>query len=343
MGFFEEISKTFSTKTTTKCKQLMNLNKKLANMRNRKIFLLQCRSKNIIPRHITQSFTCVSNLLTGIHPYVNKADKAQRKFQKSVLNLEIEICCWNCNNFMKQIGELKFQLENELQSETFRGFEKRLSESFEAVFLKVKNTNIKKIEELENRQNNLSSDAQNTKFLYNYIQEVEIPENVKKTLALGPKYGLPLMKSDISIPTLIKDLEYVIHNYDCNEEERDILRMNCINCITNFKNNPNNFAKEKNIVLKDFKATQKFLKSHPEIMVTKSDKGNSVVIMLKEEYTTEVYKMLLEAEKPEEEKTYKLLKKDPTSKFKLLSNKLIDTISRETGDESLKFLKNNHP
>jgi len=56
-------------------------------------------------------------------------------------------------------------------------------------------------------------------------------------------------------------------------------------------------------------STKKFVKSHPEIMFTKADKGNATVAIGKIDYYKKMEKLL------SEETTYDRMKKDPTKKM----------------------------
>ncbi|KAI4484083.1 hypothetical protein M0804_007539 [Polistes exclamans] len=73
-----------------------------------------------------------------------------------------------------------------------------------------------------------------------------------------------------------------------------------------------------------FKYLSWFLKQNPDIIVTRSDKGNNTVIMKKDEYLKEMEKLL------EDTNTYSLLNKDPTNKFEKMANNLITKLQNES-------------
>ncbi|KAK9891870.1 hypothetical protein WA026_017356 [Henosepilachna vigintioctopunctata] len=52
MGFYQNINETYGAHATRLLKRWTSLKKKLANSKNRRIFLLRCRTSGIIPRHI---------------------------------------------------------------------------------------------------------------------------------------------------------------------------------------------------------------------------------------------------------------------------------------------------
>ncbi|CAD6207985.1 GSCOCG00010260001-RA-CDS, partial [Cotesia congregata] len=84
--------------------------------------------------------------------------------------------------------------------------------------------------------------------------------------------------------------------------------------------------------------TKKFLKERPELIVARADKGNTTVVMFKDEYDREMRKML------DDRETYKLLNKDPINKWQKVANDLVKELIRlEIGDEHQgKHLKANY-
>ena len=144
---------------------------------------------------------------------------------------------------------------------------------------------------------------------------------------MGPKFALPLCNADIPIPTIIKDLEYCVQTCLNNDDERNSLRAQCINSITNYVSKSKNIrVNNSNQILKDFKTCKLFLKAHPELIVMRSDKGNTTVIMNRTEYINGMYDLLADC------RTYKILMNDPTTKFQNKANKLCKKLL------SLKFI-----
>ena len=91
------------------------------------------------------------------------------------------------------------------------------------------------------------------------------------------------------VQILIKDLEFGINAINTVEnssktvkDEQNIIRTKSVNIITNFykKNEPI----KANIIRSDFFRTKWFLKGHPELIVSRSDKGNNTVCHYEERY-----------------------------------------------------------
>ena len=107
------------------------------------------------------------------------------------------------------------------------------------------------------------------------------------------------------------------HNLDFNK--KDILRNNIINIITNYYYKINN-EKNFNPIVDDYVKTSNFLKNSPNLIVSRSDKRNYTVILYKNEYLESMIKML------DDNKIYKIIINDPTNKFQIKANLLIDTL-----------------
>lgn len=71
------------------------------------------------------------------------------------------------------------------------------------------------------------------------------------------------------------------------------------------------------LLLKHIKFTKHFLKQHPDLIVTKADKGNVSVVMHRSTYLTKTKDLLSDTN------TYTILNKDPSTCFQKQNNKLI--------------------
>ncbi|XP_072400190.1 uncharacterized protein [Diabrotica undecimpunctata] len=143
------------------------------------------------------------------------------------------------------------------------------------------------------------------------ISQVEIPSNVIKFLSLGPKFSIgPRLGIDSPTKPLLSDIDFIssfIPDPDC----RNIAIARSINIITN-----NSFKRRSSPSLLQnlLEETKRFLKSHPELVVTQSDKGNVTVVMLKDDY------FKLSQEILDQGSSYITLPSDPTSNIQNKSN-----------------------
>ncbi|XP_014614506.1 PREDICTED: uncharacterized protein LOC106792551 [Polistes canadensis] len=138
---------------------------------------------------------------------------------------------------------------------------------------------------IHNSHSNNNINSQNT-CVFNFT-DVRLPKEVEKILNLEPGYGIPLRPKEVPVGTLIKDLEKGIKNINIENVDTKII-----------KDEQNNVRS----------------KANPNLIITRSDKGNNTVIMKKEEYIKEMKKLL------ENRNTYSILSKDPTNKFEKLAN-----------------------
>ncbi|CAG5102975.1 Protein of unknown function [Cotesia congregata] len=113
------------------------------------------------------------------------------------------------------------------------------------------------------------------------------------------------------------------------EENRNKIRSDVVNVLMNFfrKKEPREFDE----IRKNMRITSRFLKEHDELIVARSDKGGSTVVMYREEYVTGMNDML------KDDRTYKKIVKDPTNKFQLQSNFAEKNLARVK-----ELLKNNN-
>lgn len=313
-GFLQQMKNIYGQQIVFLLKDWLNFTKSLASMINRRIFLLQCRMKNILPNHIVNNVNCVYTLQTEDHPFKKESNILLRKFRKSVLNLEIKITIWKITQLKTKIKLIEDEVKEVLDYNSWHNFKEKVEKRFKNIFKEIKLSNVKKLNCLENKYNNVSIKYQDNQ-IFNYTN-LEIPIEAKRILSVGPKFGIPLTKKEIPFHTIIKDIEFCISSQNLNDNEKDLIRSNAINIITNHCNSLERFDKYDRII-KDFNKTKHFLKNNDNLMVSKSDKGNSTVLIWKDEYFSHMNNML------DDEGTYKLINKDPTPKFQTEANKIL--------------------
>lgn len=151
----------------------------------------------------------------------------------------------------------------------------------------------------------------NSKWVINCTTK-QIPDYVQNTLSLGPNFNLPYQNKEIPIIKIITSVESCI----ANEPNTDIIRPEINNIIYNFINKKCQETHKTNIFQIDFLKTKKFLKENNDIMVTRADKGNSTVILERQDYNNKTIQML------EDKETYKKITRDPTNKIQIKVNNL---------------------
>lgn len=193
-----------------------------------------------------------------------------------------------------------------------------LGKLFHTSFEKIKLTNISKLEILSRKHVPIvQTTGNNDKRIYNYTN-TQLPQEVEEILRCGPKFSVPFASDELPIPRIITDVEFYISSLEVDDANKDILRSDFVNILTNHLHHVKGRTTIHDEIQKKFYITKNFLKSNDDIIVSRSDKGGSTVIMYREEYINKVKSMLSDTT------TYKRLQKDPTSVFQKKANTLID-------------------
>lgn len=197
---------------------------------------------------------------------------------------------------------------------------------YDQEFRKIKKANIKKLKNLSSSQASIIVNTQQ-KCVFNFT-DVVLPEEVNRILTLEPNFGLPVTNIDVKPVLFIKNIEDALDQVNIEgmdlvslNDEKSNIRGRVVNILNNFYFGHNNRIDKAELyektLVKDFKRTRKFLGANKEIIVSRSDKGNSTVVMYKHEYVTKLEEMLGDNE------TYQLITKDPTVKFMEQANGLV--------------------
>lgn len=252
------------------------------------------------------------------HPYKFMVDKILSKFRFAVLNVEIKITLWKINKLKEEMDLIVTNLKERIPPIVLNNFIQYQTNRYERLFTNIKNKNVRKFSTLEDRHNAICINTKDG-FIKNYTS-VNLPPEVKRVLGVGPKFSLPLTRKDINFPQIIKDVEICIENHSLDSTEKNLLRSQTINILTNYQNKLSNQEKD-NRLLKDLEKTRDFIKKHPDIIISRADKGNSTVLINKSEYYDEMEKIF------SDQQLYKMSSKDPTSSIQRQSNELITLIS----------------
>lgn len=132
-------------------------------------------------------------------------------------------------------------------------------------------------------------------------------------MALGPKFALSVSPRDVDIFKLISEVESIFSMIP--DQLKNIIRSRATNYITNFIHYNTDTSSP---VLQVGKTTRQFLKDNPELIVTRSVKGNLTVIMNKGDYIQKSLELL------NDDSTYKALNNN--KKKRLIIWKLAVTI-----------------
>ncbi|KAI4476305.1 hypothetical protein M0804_013721 [Polistes exclamans] len=76
---------------------------KLSAYKNGLIFLLNCKYKQVYPKHILNNLKCLYALQAESHPYIRETDILIKSLKQKIVNLEIRITAWIIRTIEKNI------------------------------------------------------------------------------------------------------------------------------------------------------------------------------------------------------------------------------------------------
>lgn len=315
MGFYHNISNSYGVDTSKRLKLWAKTNIRQASDRNRVIFLIKCRRENIYPNHVLDS---AERSLGTLQPTNGREADYIRTFHNRlkhrIINLEIDLAHRSVSRGDKLMTDIENEVLNTLPLHIWIEFKRRQNISYNIVFHRVKNTNIRKYNRLKTEQ----TVTINTEECWiKNLTDIDVPTDVKNFLALGPKFSISPGKGDFSLVGLLADIDCITKKV--NTDDKNLLIAQAANIVTNFINkdiHPNNHL---NLT---YRKTAKYLKEHPELMVTRADKGNVTVLLTPEQYNTSVGDILRDTN------YYLPLQRDPTSTIQQKSNVLINNLKK---------------
>lgn len=313
---YKDLTNTFGRDVVCNLKKYENISRKLANLKNRRIFLLRCKTEKIQPTFL--NFNCKHINFSNVNIQHRFDNQIFPKFIKDTINMLISDTTVNIKNLQMLIDTLTDTIKNALSTETYNTFIKQTKEKIEKLFLKKKLKNQNKINKLlHTKQKNeikIRDINESPKWIKN-LTDIEIPNDIADILMLGPNFAIDI-KDDKNIPTdtIISNIEVGINHLP--NYKKDQIRAKTCNILTNFKQKIKNNKQQTSINKKLIK-TQHYLKQHPNIKILKADKTNKTVIMNSVDYENKMNDIL------NDKKTYKLVKLDPTNTYQKKNNDLI--------------------
>jgi len=164
---------------------------------------------------------------------------------------------------------------------------------------------VEQINRFENLCKNKSEEIvmNNDKWLVN-LSNTDIPSDIKNLLAFGEKFALNISLNKNNIIDLILNLESCTDDKRLNIDKPSI-KNNIVNVLTNelSKPKPNIFKKEETTINKLIRKSRTFIKNNPQIIIARSDKGNTTVIANRNDYNEKLNKLL------SDKTTYEVVKK----------------------------------
>lgn len=297
-------------------KALVRLNDRLASTLNHRVFLLRCRKEEIFPPHLDHYFRQITSTCKFNKKYDQDFSNATTRCKKAILNIEIKNCIDNISNINKDILYNLEKLSAVVPEDVIVKFKEDTLKHFNASHSQKKNSQVKKFNTILN-QKNYTNPIGNMDWFIN-LTDKDIPKEIKQFLSLGPQFSVPVDSRDFPVDQFICDVElYITKNI--KEDKREEVRGKCVNMITNqlHKHTTKHRPSE---ITKLYHKTKKFLRTQPDIIITKTDKSNQTVAIDRNEYIRKVSNLLNDPE------TYKIIKKNPTKRKETTMNNILATL-----------------
>lgn len=317
MGFYRTMTSRYGIRTSDIMKEWSNNNRKIANLLNRRIFLLECKRLGLTPNHIGTGVKNVLNLVefhTGSR-FNKKISGFNKNLVNRLLSLEIEHTHLKISHICKYNSTIKRELRQTIPTEIHREFFRRQKTTYNKIFHKVKATNLRKIKALQRRIH--KADYKVPEKWFKNLSQTTVPEEVRTVLGLGSKFNVPLDHKEINIKDLIADVESILDLVE--EDRRDTLRAKIASIITgHLHKGKNNICATDNI-RKLYKTTKNFLRTNDHLVVLDSDKGSVTVLMDRADYLQKMYSIV-------DTDDFKKISRDPTTTIQNKTNKIISTL-----------------
>ena len=275
--------------------------------------MLKCRSNGVLSNHILAAVKRTHTAFT--HSVGQDATDVlvfEKRLEHKIINLQVCLAHRLVDKNDRFLNRLEDRILQFLPVDVWSDFKSRNKISYNKQFHLVKNTNINKFNRL------LMSQSLNFKTEEKWIKnlsEVNIPGDVKKFLALGPKFALPVAKGDLSIVHLLADVESIVSKVDV--EHRNLVTAQNANIITNFVLKDHNKFNKFNLL---YNKTRKFIKDNPNLYILRADKGNVTVVMNKTHYID------LSKESLTDDRYYVRFERDPCSTIQQKANRIISNL-----------------
>ncbi|XP_071653737.1 uncharacterized protein, partial [Temnothorax longispinosus] len=318
-GFYTKITRLYGPDKVFLLKSWINSQHKLCSMKQQLKFLLRCRRWGLFPPHILH---LRYNIQLGDARLRRSLDKYKHRCQRWLLNLEIKDINFRITYLRSECQRFEDDLHVSLPVDIITKFF-TLNKNKIAYFDNLTKHNLtRKFNNLQSKHNeqlNAFLNINTSKWVIN-ISNKQIPENILKMLSLGSKFGLPVNqhnKNDRAkiVLDVIKNFEQA--NYMLEKEKVNEVRCLISNSLHDFIKTNKKFNTIDRYINSQFSICNKFLRDNADLLVTNADKGQTTVIMNRNDYNLQMNSLLNDSS------TYRKLNKDPIKKITSKLNCLV--------------------
>ena len=169
----------------------------------------------------------------------------------------------------------------------------------------------------------------NKKWIVN-LSSTNVPTDILDFLSLGPKFALPVDGNSLDVKRFLMQIENTLTR--CPDIDTNVVRAQVTNIVTNFSKN---ISSPRDTWLANMLSRSRwFLKSNPDLLITRADKGAVTVLLDKDEYLDKATELLNDVN------SYKRINTNPLTTTQSKLNKLLKNLNTEKhiNDEELKRL-----
>lgn len=316
MGFYEYIRRTYGAETAIRMKEYQNNQYRISSLKNRKIFLIKCRSRALLPPHIADNIGRTFETIEYKDPRTAQQIRNQcKRLGNKILSMEISVTIKNLNRLLSHQSQIKDSLISSLPGDIWFEFSGRMHIAYNRTFYDIRRTQQRKFDSLLNSQ---TVKVQTRPHWFKNLSHTTVPTNVAEFLSLGPNFSIEPPRKEVPILKIIAEVETA--SYENLPLSKSIVSNRVANLITNFINKEEFHTNQFQSLLNQ---SRKFLKENTDIMITKADKGNVTVCMDVSQYTQLSLNILSDTE------FYQPINRDPTTTFQQKANKLIAQLKKD--------------
>ncbi|XP_058840422.1 uncharacterized protein LOC131695902 [Topomyia yanbarensis] len=307
MFFVSRITKKYDDETGKLTRELLKTAVKMARMKNRLKFLLNCRKCKLVPKCLCYKVG------VSLHSSISRQEMKILEHRQKIRIISLVVR--DTKRLLEQLKNRKRHLYEKVQwtleESDWRAVRAMVEKKAANVYNSTKRTEINKLSNLKRKK--IEETCQQPEWIENKTNH-EIPDYLERTLLLGPNFNIQ-SKSSIPYVRLVADVETSIKS----KPQADDIRAEVSTIISNYVNYQNQpRTKENDWIHKDIVRSRKFLRENPDIYVIKADKGNKTVLMSGTEYHEKMTTMVNDAS------TYKQRKDNPSNRVLKMLNSIIE-------------------
>jgi len=190
-GFFMMISRKYGETYRKSLKEWINYKLKICLAKQQRLFLIRCRSYDLLPPHI---YNCRFYVTLKDFRVNMRFGRLKNNFQRTLLNLEIKDIHCKINFLTSKVVNIERYLRAGLPVDLLKNFydsnNNKLRHYNGKVSVKLRNK-FNKINSFQNSEYNNFFNIDNSKWVVNNSNKV-IPESVTRFLSLGERFAVPI-------------------------------------------------------------------------------------------------------------------------------------------------------